>query len=114
MTIVGTVMPFILQVYMSQHMVNSRRRVAHVMMFLSILFACCWLPYFTMTCYLDFTFDERETLSTVHLYTLMLGHSHSAINPMVYFFMNAKFRTALQRVFCCCWHRDKNGVRLLG
>jgi hypothetical protein len=28
--------------------------------------------------------------------------------------MNAKFRTALQRVFCCCWHRDKNGVRLLG
>jgi hypothetical protein len=82
-------------------LMQSRRKVARMLMCLAILFAFCWMPYNICSLYIDLR-DEMDVVSLTALpFTLCLGHSNSALNPVLYWFMNKSFRKAVRRKFGC-------------
>lgn len=78
------------------HSTETRRRLARVLVALGAVFAACWLPYVVAL----LVWAWRETPATRHALelTLVLGHAHSALNPVVYWLMNRAFVTSLQRL----------------
>ncbi|XP_045595210.2 probable G-protein coupled receptor No18 [Procambarus clarkii] len=80
------------------HSVETRRRLARLLVALGAVFAACWCPYVVALVVWAF----RESPATRHALdvTLVLGHAHSAINPVVYWLMNRAFLSSLHRLLC--------------
>ncbi|XP_067678886.1 QRFP-like peptide receptor [Haliotis asinina] len=78
---------------------TGRRRLAKLCIAVAVMFALCWLPYYIVTTYLDFR-PDLDAADIVH-FTLLLGHLHSASNPVLYCFLHKTFRRYLRKfVFC--------------
>ncbi|KAK7079385.1 hypothetical protein SK128_028079 [Halocaridina rubra] len=78
------------------HSVETRRRLARLLVALGIVFASCWLPY-ALALILWAWWDCPATQHALQV-TLVLGHAHSAVNPVVYWLMNRAFLTSLHRL----------------
>ncbi|XP_066986637.1 probable G-protein coupled receptor No18 [Macrobrachium rosenbergii] len=78
------------------HSVETRRRLARLLMILGIVFASCWLPY--IFALMVWAWWECPATQHAMQVTLVLGHAHSAINPVVYWLMNRAFLTSLHRL----------------
>lgn len=81
-------------------MIGGRRKLARMMIIISILFAVCWLPYFIIIICLQF-YKDASTLMKLYPYALLLGHSNSAQNPILYIFMHRGFHDFVIRLFSC-------------
>ncbi|XP_064626185.1 orexin/Hypocretin receptor type 1-like isoform X2 [Lineus longissimus] len=94
-------------------LMHSRRKVARMLMCLAILFAFCWMPYNICSLYIDLqTADNMDVDSLTALpFTLCLGHSNSALNPVLYWFMNKSFRKAVRRKFGCRRRRSAKSFK---
>ncbi|KAG8247507.1 hypothetical protein J6590_059253 [Homalodisca vitripennis] len=103
---------------MSRQSLHSRRRLANMLVALVVVFATCWLPYVSLRIYSVDPTSDSELIQSFLPFCLLLGHTHSAINPIVYWFLN---RQSLQTTSCVAWlrkgsQRDKLGshFRFLG
>ncbi|KAG7160881.1 orexin receptor type 1-like [Homarus americanus] len=78
------------------HSVETRRRLARLLVALGAVFSACWLPYVVALV----VWAVRESPGTRHALeiTLVLGHAHSAVNPVVYWLMNRAFLSSLHRL----------------
>lgn len=78
------------------HSVETRRRLARLLVALGAVFAACWLPYAAALV----AWACRDAPATRHALeaTLALGHAHSAVNPVVYWLMNRAFLASLHRL----------------
>lgn len=88
---------------------RSRRRLAKVLVALAGVFVACWLPYAAMLLYTNWFYslfqDDAYTDSNggnhvsrlVTVATLLFGNVHSAINPVVYWWLNR------QTLRACPW-----------
>ncbi|WAR24319.1 GAL2B-like protein, partial [Mya arenaria] len=85
---------------LAKQVMKGRKRVAKMLIALAVLFAVCWLPYHTVSLYLDFHPEENKLLVALP-YTIFLGHSNSALNPILYFCSSKSFRGVLFRMFKC-------------
>ncbi|XP_076328720.1 5-hydroxytryptamine receptor 1E-like [Tachypleus tridentatus] len=73
-----------------------KRRLAYLLMGMTLCFVTCWLPYNIISSYVDL-FDIL--IVTKYLpFTLLLGHAHSAINPVVYWLLNKTLRRKMQEI----------------
>ncbi|KAL0279654.1 UNVERIFIED_CONTAM: hypothetical protein PYX00_001160 [Menopon gallinae] len=91
---------------MSRQSTHSRRRLANMLVAMVIVFAICWAPYVV----LRICSEAGLTVSASILpFCLLLGHTHSAINPLVYYLSN---RQSLSISHGCGFHWpcDKNSV----
>jgi len=86
----------------------SRRKLARMMIIISILFALCWLPYFIITICFDFSVTLSGTLSKLYPFALLLAHSHSAQNPILYCFMHRGFYEFLVKLVRCQFSSMRN------
>lgn len=86
-----------------QHkLMAGRRRIALMLALVAVLFAVSWLPYHTVSLYVDFVRRSEQGASLAALpFTLLLGHSHSAQNPILYWVMNRPFRRGVAAVMRC-------------
>ena len=92
----------------ANHIMASRRQVARMLVFIAALFAVCWMPYHILSLYLDFVeLGPTTDLVAVKVlpFTIWLGHSNSALNPILYCFTNNSFRRYTTRMLHC--HRRK-------
>ncbi|KAG5878212.1 hypothetical protein JTB14_009777 [Gonioctena quinquepunctata] len=83
--------------------IQSKRKVVKMMMIIVIIFAVCWLPYhiyFFVTFYFP-SVTERQYIQEVYLFIYWLAMSNSMYNPMIYCWMNARFRTGFKKIFTC-------------
>ncbi|KAL3290167.1 hypothetical protein HHI36_023528 [Cryptolaemus montrouzieri] len=64
---------------------RSRRKLANSLLWISIIFAIAWLPY--VICQLCIELDVPPDLM-IERYSLLLGHLHSAFNPIFYWSIN--------------------------
>ncbi|XP_063859034.1 orexin/Hypocretin receptor type 1-like [Scylla paramamosain] len=78
------------------HSTETRRRLARMLVALGAVFAACWLPY--VVALLIWAWRESPATRYALEVTLVLGHAHSALNPVVYWLMNRAFLTSLQRL----------------
>lgn len=83
----------------------GRKRVARMLVVVIGVFMMCWLPYNACSLSLDIQGDHRDTSALP--FTLWLGHAHSAINPILYWFLNKTFRTSMRRAICCYEYRKR-------
>ncbi|KAJ0179655.1 hypothetical protein K1T71_004246 [Dendrolimus kikuchii] len=81
-------------------LVRERKRVAWILLLLAVLFALCWLPYNILQLLIDVNAVQVDSVSAVLPYTLLLGHTNSAINPIVYCLMTRNFRRSLRKLIC--------------
>ena len=84
--------------YQNDAIIQNRKRVAKMMMLIAALFSISWLPYHVVNLLMDYywlSYQELETWLEVLQYCLLLGHIHSAQNPIVYLTMHPRFRNAL-------------------
>lgn len=92
----------------------GRRRAAAMLLLVACLFASFWLPYHVINLYLDFAPSGTMTsswggagggasnwISWLASLSLLLGHSHSAQNPIIYFVMSRGFKRDLVALLTC-------------
>lgn len=87
---------------MNRPSLHSRRRLANMLVALVIVFATCWLPYVALMVYSIDQNADKSTMQMLLPFCLLLGHMHSAINPVVYWFLN---RQSLRMNSCLPWVR---------
>ncbi|KAH8342099.1 hypothetical protein KR059_012057 [Drosophila kikkawai] len=84
--------------------VRSKRRVVKMMIVVVLIFAICWLPfhsYFIVTsCYPAIT--EAPFIQELYLAIYWLAMSNSMYNPIIYCWMNSRFRYGFKMVFRWC------------
>ncbi|XP_015186351.1 PREDICTED: tachykinin-like peptides receptor 86C [Polistes dominula] len=93
--------------------IKSKRKV--VKMFISIvtIFAICWFPYHGFYIFVYFSQDFVRTSYVQHVYLSFywLAMSNSMVNPIIYYWMNNRFRVYFQLIICkCCCTLDRTNV----
>ncbi|KAK6179376.1 hypothetical protein SNE40_011756 [Patella caerulea] len=85
----------------NKHITSGRRRLAKMCIGVAVMFAVCWLPYYIVNTYLNFKSDIVAA-NIVH-FMLLVGHFHSATNPVLYCFLHKTFRRYLKRFLASCF-----------
>lgn len=64
---------------------RSRRRLANSLLWVAGIFAVCWFPH--VVCQIC---DSLNVPISIHVqrYSLLLGHIHSALSPLLYWTLN--------------------------
>uniref|UniRef100_A0A4Y0BMY9 G-protein coupled receptors family 1 profile domain-containing protein n=1 Tax=Anopheles funestus TaxID=62324 RepID=A0A4Y0BMY9_ANOFN len=105
-----------------QRMAKSKRKMIKMMVTVVIVFTICWLPFnFLMLMKLPSSWD---LLPYFWFAFHWLAMSHSCYNPIIYCYMNARFRSGfilvlhgvpgLQQICCCIRHSPPNIARNVG
>ncbi|EDV30401.2 uncharacterized protein Dana_GF23269, isoform B [Drosophila ananassae] len=97
-----------------QRMARSKRKMIKMMLTVVIVFTMCWLPFNILQLLLnDEEFARWTPLPYVWFAFHWLAMSHSCYNPIIYCYMNARFRGGFLQIMyrvpglrrCCCLHR---------
>ncbi|XP_008215771.1 tachykinin-like peptides receptor 99D isoform X2 [Nasonia vitripennis] len=84
--------------------IRNKRRVVKMMMVVVMIFAVCWLPfhvYFIVTSYLPHLTNEPY-IQELYLAIYWLAMSNSMYNPIIYCWMNSRFRRGFAQFFSWC------------
>ncbi|CAB3375735.1 Hypothetical predicted protein [Cloeon dipterum] len=84
--------------------IKSKRRVVKMMMAVVAIFVVCWLPfhaYFIVTSHLP-EITTASYIQEVYLAIYWLAMSNSMYNPIIYCWMNSRFRRGFKQFFSCC------------
>ncbi|XP_077864376.1 LOW QUALITY PROTEIN: orexin receptor type 2-like [Saccoglossus kowalevskii] len=87
--------------------IKSRRKVAKMMIVVVVIFAVCYLPLHILNVLRQFSVFEIDYASR-HLFHVpfliahWLAFANSAVNPIIYNFLSAKFRHEFVTAFMCC------------
>lgn len=79
------------------------KKAARMVIILICVFMVCWLPYNILSAVADLSGDALVT--EILPFVLLLGHAHSAINPILYWSLNKRFRESI--------HGILNGVHIM-
>lgn len=80
--------------------------------FIVAIFGICYLPYqlFYVYSYHNPQISSSSVVPHIFLGIYWLAMSNSMVNPIIYFWMNKRFRHYFQRVMCfCCFQLWQNG-----
>ncbi|KAI5703639.1 hypothetical protein M8J75_014378 [Diaphorina citri] len=84
--------------------IKSKRRVVKMMMVVVTIFVVCWMPfqiYFLMTSYWPEITNESY-IQDIYLAIYWLAMSNSMYNPIIYCWMNSRFRQGFKQFFRWC------------
>ncbi|XP_011153764.1 tachykinin-like peptides receptor 86C isoform X2 [Harpegnathos saltator] len=83
---------------------KSKRKVVKMFGVVVTIFAVCWLPYqgFFIFVYHHRHFAESSYVQHVFLSFYWLAMSNSMVNPIIYYWMNNRFRVYFKLVICKC------------
>ncbi|XP_015233599.1 PREDICTED: cholecystokinin receptor-like isoform X1 [Cyprinodon variegatus] len=88
----------------SEAKLQAKRRVIRMLMVIVALFFICWMPLYTANTWKAFDLKSASKaltgapISFIHL----LSYTSACVNPIIYCFMNTRFRKALLSTFACC------------
>ncbi|KAI0208587.1 Tachykinin-like peptides receptor 99D [Lamellibrachia satsuma] len=95
-----------------QETINSKRRVVKMMIVVVVIFAVCWFPQhaFFLIANQQPELAKGNCVQHVYLVIYWLAMSNSMYNPIIYCWMNKKFRVGFKYVFrwlpCVTWTHD--------
>ncbi|XP_075871753.1 cholecystokinin receptor-like [Nelusetta ayraudi] len=88
----------------SEAKLQAKRRVIRMLMVIVALFFICWMPLYSANTWRAFDLRSASRsltgapISFIHL----LSYTSACVNPIIYCFMNTRFRKALLATFACC------------
>ncbi|KAM4049783.1 cholecystokinin receptor type A [Anomaloglossus baeobatrachus] len=86
----------------------AKKRVIRMLIVIVILFFICWTPIFSVNAWRAFDATTAGILLTgapisfIHL----LSYTSACVNPIIYCFMNKRFRLGFLATFSCCPGKD--------
>ncbi|XP_077436853.1 cholecystokinin receptor [Vanacampus margaritifer] len=88
----------------SEAKLEAKKRVIRMLVVIVVLFFLCWMPLYCANTWR--AFDDRSAkkalsgtpIAFIHL----LSYTSACVNPIIYCFMNTRFRKALFATFSCC------------
>ena len=75
-------------------------QVVRMLIVIVTIFATMWLPYRVMVVYNSFAKEKYYDMWFL-LFCRVMVYINSAINPILYNAMSAKFRREFQKILCC-------------
>ncbi|KAG6458842.1 hypothetical protein O3G_MSEX011086 [Manduca sexta] len=94
--------------------IRSKRKVVKMFILVIVIFGICWLPYHTYFIYTHFNPSILYMKYVQHVYLgfYWLAMANAMVNPIIYYWMNAKFRTYFRTAILCrwrdvCWRRKR-------
>ncbi|XP_020296166.1 tachykinin-like peptides receptor 86C [Pseudomyrmex gracilis] len=93
------------QTHNQKESINSKRKVVKMFIIVVIIFAVCWMPYqgFFIFVYHHRSFVEKSYVQHVYLSFYWLAMSNSMVNPIIYYWMNNRFRVYFELIICKCY-----------
>ncbi|XP_033735103.1 RYamide receptor-like [Pecten maximus] len=92
-----------------ERLASSKRKMVKMMIVVVLLYALCWLPLHTLQLYTDLDPTIYDHIPNSHLLwncILWVALVHACCNPVIYFWMNKKFRYGFLRLLVCCLKRS--------
>ncbi|XP_060067182.1 RYamide receptor-like [Ylistrum balloti] len=92
-----------------ERLASSKRKMVKMMIVVVLLYALCWLPLHTLQLYSDVDPTIYDHVPNSHLlwnFILWLALVHACCNPVIYFWMNKRFRYGFLRLLVCCLKRS--------
>ncbi|XP_052055285.1 cholecystokinin receptor type A isoform X1 [Apodemus sylvaticus] len=91
----------------------AKKRVIRMLMVIVVLFFLCWMPIFSANAWraYDTASAEKHLSGTPISFILLLSYTSSCVNPIIYCFMNKRFRLGFMATFPCCPNPGPAGVR---
>lgn len=93
----------------------AKKRVIRMLLVIVFLFFLCWTPVFVVNAWQ--AFDRRSAyrltgapISFIHL----LSYTSACVNPIIYCFMNKRFRQGMLSTFTCCGCFRRSSSSTLG
>ncbi|CAK1599028.1 unnamed protein product [Parnassius mnemosyne] len=85
--------------------IRSKRKVVKMFILVIVIFGICWLPYHSYFIYTHFNPSILYMKYVQHMYLgfYWLAMANSMVNPIIYYWMNAKFRTYFRTAILCRW-----------
>ncbi|KAL3056395.1 hypothetical protein OYC64_018975 [Pagothenia borchgrevinki] len=102
----------------SEAKLEAKKRVIRMLVVIVVLFFLCWMPLYCVN-----TWRAFDDVSAKHALTgapiafiHLLCYTSACVNPIIYCFMNTRFRKALLATFSCCAapchrRRRRHGLR---
>lgn len=92
---------------------RTKRNVFRLSVTVVLLFAICWLPYFSALITINYVWKFQFTKVQCwwfqfQLVATFLAHSNAAINPYIYFIFLGYFRDGLKNLFSCMQSKRSN------
>ncbi|OCT96762.1 cholecystokinin receptor type A [Xenopus laevis] len=93
----------------------AKKRVIRMLIIIVILFFICWTPVFSANAWRAFDTDSADiSLSGVPIsFIHLLSYTSACVNPIIYCFMNKRFRLGFLATFTCCTNRGVQGRRMV-
>ncbi|XP_058510005.1 cholecystokinin receptor [Solea solea] len=88
----------------SEAKLEAKKRVIRMLVVIVVLFFLCWMPLYCANTWRAFD-DTSATLALSGApiaFIQLLCYTSACVNPMIYCFMNTRFRKALLATFSCC------------
>ncbi|XP_012145303.1 tachykinin-like peptides receptor 86C [Megachile rotundata] len=100
--------------YNQKKSIKSKRKVVKMFIIVVTIFAICWLPYQAIFIFLYHHrhFTETSYIQHVYLSFYWFAMSNAMVNPIIYYWMNNRFRVYFQLVICK-WELKNSGNRQL-
>ena len=91
----------------------AKKRVIRMLSVIVVLFFLCWMPIFSANAWraYDTASAEKHLSGTPISFILLLSYTSSCVNPIIYCFMNKRFRLGFMATFPCCPNPGPPGVR---
>ncbi|XP_076015180.1 cholecystokinin receptor [Genypterus blacodes] len=83
---------------------EAKKRVIRMLVVIVVLFFFCWMPLYCANTWRAFDdVSAKHALSGAPIsYIHLLCYTSACVNPIIYCFMNTRFRKALISTFSCC------------
>lgn len=102
----------------SEAKLEAKKRVIRMLVVIVFLFFLCWMPLYcanTWRAFDDVTAKQALSGSPI-AFIHLLCYTSACVNPIIYCFMNTRFRKALLTTFSCCTapchrHHRRRGLR---
>ncbi|XP_040004927.1 cholecystokinin receptor [Xiphias gladius] len=99
----------------SEAKLEAKKRVIRMLVVIVALFFLCWMPVYCANTWRAFDDDSaKHALSGAPIaFIHLLCYTSACVNPIIYCFMNTRFRKALLATFSCCaapCHRRRRGA----
>ncbi|XP_055584700.1 tachykinin-like peptides receptor 86C [Uranotaenia lowii] len=83
---------------------KSKKKVVRMFIIVVTIFGICWLPYHLFFVY---AYHNNQMTSSSYVQQLYLGFywlamSNAMVNPIIYYWMNSRFRVYFQEIICFC------------
>ncbi|XP_037084382.1 LOW QUALITY PROTEIN: uncharacterized protein LOC119104768 [Pollicipes pollicipes] len=96
--------------------IKSKRKIVRMFIIVVAMFALSWLPY---QVYFVYTYHDTSLAKTSYVQHLFLAFywlamSYAMVNPLIYFWMNRRFRSYLVLWCRCALFRRRAGLRQNG